>query len=132
LWTDYQTLGNARTADIYKKTYLALENIALDYRFNEKVKDLLVLPATFDWMDLGSFHDMYEAVDHDEAGNHVQGAVELDSVENSYIYNDTEKPVAVIGLDNVVVVQTPHGLLVARKDLSQAVGTLSKRFKQGN
>lgn len=130
LWADYQSLLNTKTPKAYQQAYLALDNTALDYRFNEKVRDLLVVPASFDWMDLGSFHDMYEAVDHDEAGNHVQGMAELEGVENSFVYNDTDKPVAVIGLDNVVVVQTPHGTLVARKDLSQAVGTVSKRFKQ--
>lgn len=131
LWTDYQAIGNAQTPDVYKKTYLALENVALDYRFNEKVQDLLVVPAIFDWMDLGSFNDMYGVVEHDAAGNHVKGEkVELEEVQNSFVQNYEDKPVAVIGLDNVVVVNTPQGLLVARKDLSQKVGDVSKRFAQ--
>ena len=41
--------------------------------------------------------------------------------ENIYVQNDEEKPVVTIGLDNIVVINTPNGILVARKDLSQKV-----------
>ena len=125
---NYQKLEQA-SDDSYKETYLALESDAIDYALIEKVKDLLVVPASFDWMDLGSFADLHKAVGGDEKGNHVQGKVEIEELENSFVQNmDNEKPVAVIGLDNVVVVNTPNGLLVARKDLSQKVGVVSKRL----
>jgi len=127
LFANYQRLREAPRQD-YEKTYLDFENIAIDYALIEKTKDLLVVPASFDWMDLGSFADMHQAVDSDEQGNHVKGNVETEEVENSFIQNHEDKPVAVIGLDNVVVVNTPHGVIVARKDLAQKVGEVSKRF----
>jgi mannose-1-phosphate guanylyltransferase len=90
-----------------------------------------VVPASFDWLDLGSFKDLYGAVDKDDKENHVHGdKVELEEVQNSFVQNYEDKPVAVIGLDNVVVVNTPNGILVARKDLSQKVGDVSKRFNK--
>lgn len=124
---DYLELKLA-TGPNYDKVYLGLENISIDYALIEKVKDLMVVPASFDWMDLGSFADMHKAVEKDEHENHIAGTVEIDGVENAYIENQEDKPVAVIGLDNVVVVNTPNGILVARKDLSQRVGDISKRF----
>lgn len=128
LFASYQKLVDA-APDTYDETYLSFENIAIDYALIEKVKNLLVVPASFDWMDLGSFKDMYEAVEHDGLGNHVMGQkVATEEVESSFIQNYEDKPLAVIGLDNVVVVNTPHGLLVARKDLSQKVGDVSKRL----
>ncbi len=127
LASGYQTLMDAKPKD-YEAAYLALENVSIDYALIEKVQGLLVVPASFDWMDLGSFADMHKAVDRDEQGNHMLGNVETEEVENSFIQNHEEKPVAVIGLDNVVVVNTPDGILVARKDLSQKVGEISKRF----
>ncbi len=129
LWKDYQSLLTTKNEEEYKQAYLALENIALDYTFNELVENLMVVPASFDWLDLGSFKDMDAAVDHDNQGNHKRGKVELEEVENSFVQNYEDKPVAVIGLNNIVVVNTPQGILVARKDLSQKVKEVSQRFK---
>ncbi len=126
----YKKLQKAADKKSFEKTYLRFENIAIDYALIEKVKDLLVVPATFDWMDIGSYGDLHKAVGNDEQGNHITGKnVEIAGVENSIIRNHEDKPVAVIGLDNVAVINTPHGLLVTRKDLAQQVGEVSKRFK---
>lgn len=126
----YQKLLTAE-GDNYQQTYLSFESMAIDYALIEKVPDLLVVPAAFDWMDLGSFSDLSKAVGGDDNGNYLQGdQIDIDEVKNSLIHNTEQKPIAVIGLDNVVVVNTPHGLLVARKDLSQKVGEASKRLTQ--
>lgn len=114
----------------YKKTYLDFENIAIDYALLEKTPDLLVVPGSFDWVDVGSFADLHDVSVLDPQKNHLRGdAIELEGVENSYVRNEDDKPVAVIGLDNVVVVNTPNGVLVARKDLSQKVGEIAKRLQ---
>jgi len=129
LWQDYQKLLASQDEEAYKQAYLGLEKIAIDYTFNERVKNLLVVPGTFDWMDLGSFKDLYAASDANEDGNCLLGdkVVAMDT-KNSYVRNDCDKPVAVIGLDDVVVVNTPNGILVARKDMSQLVKEASKEF----
>src|SRR5690606_20473356 len=97
---------------------------------------LLAVPASFDWMDLGSFSDLHRAVSTDKSGNYSgKGHIELIDVENSYIENSEDKPVAVIGLNNVVVVNTKDGVLVTRKDLGQKVGEVAKtnaKKKEGN
>jgi mannose-1-phosphate guanylyltransferase len=123
----YQELLNA-SEENYRNTYLGFKNIAIDYALIEKVPNLLVIPASFDWMDLGSYGDLHKAVGSDDSGNHIKGRVEVEEVQNSFIQNHEDKPVAVIGLDNVVVVNTPGGILVARKDMAQNVGDISKRF----
>jgi mannose-1-phosphate guanylyltransferase len=127
---EYEDLLATTDEESYRETYLGFESIAIDYALNEKVDDLLVVPATFDWMDLGSFKDMHEANESNIEGNYIQGEnVHAVEVENAYVRNDEDKPVAVIGLDNVVVVNTPHGILVARKDLSQKVGDIAKKVQ---
>ncbi len=129
LFANYQKLESC-SPENYSATYLAFENISIEYALIEKAQGLLVVPASFDWMDLGSYADLYDAVDHDAAGNHTHGRVEIEEVESSFIQNhDEHRPLAVIGLDNVVVVNTPNGILVARKDLSQKVGDIGKRFQ---
>lgn len=127
LFKNYEKLAAAPPED-YEQTYLDLKSEAIDYALIEKVQDLLVVPASFDWMDLGSFGDLHKAIGGDEQGNHVNGKVEIEETSNSYVQNQEDKPVAVIGLDNVVVVNTSHGILVARKDMAQQVGAVSKRL----
>lgn len=128
----YEKLKAAKKEEELSKYYLGLETSNIDNALIEKVKDLLVVPATFDWMDLGSYSDLHQATGSDEDGNHVHGEnVQLHSVENSFVQNHEEKPVAVIGLDNIVVVNTKDGILVSRKDLSQQVGEISKKINEG-
>ncbi len=113
----------------YTDTYLGFDNEVIDIALIEKAKDLAVVPASFDWMDLGSFKDLHEANESDERGNHLRGDnIYEDEVENAYIRNEEDKPVVVIGLNNVVVVNTPNGLLVARKDVSQKVKDAVQRM----
>jgi len=127
LLANYEKLA-AASADEYEQTYLDFKSDAIDYALIEKVQDLLVVPASFDWMDLGSFGDLHKAVGGDKQGNHVSGNVETEMVNNSYVQNQEDKPVAVIGLDNVAIVNTSQGLLITRKDLAQKVGEVSKRI----
>lgn len=115
----------------YKEAYLSFPELVIDYALAEKSDNLAVVPATFDWMDIGSFKDLHEANDSNEQGNFFKGTkIYDDEVENVYIQNDEEKPIVVIGLDNVVVINTPNGILVARKDLSQRVKDAVAKIKE--
>lgn len=114
----------------YNDAYLSFEDLVIDYELAEKSDNLAVVPANFDWMDIGSFKDLHEANVSDEAGNFFKGgAIYDDELENVYIQNEEEKPVVVIGLDNIVVINTPNGILVARKDLSQKVKDAVAKIK---
>lgn len=127
----YDRLLATTTRKEYEETFLSFEKIAIDYALMEKAKNLLVVPATFDWKDLGSFADAHKVLTTDKKGNHLSGYVEIEGVENSYVRNDEEdKPVAVIGLDNIVVVNTANGILVARKDLSQKVKSIAQKVQE--
>lgn len=127
---DDLTAINDTASEDYKKRYLACENDAIDYALLEKAKHLVVVPASFDWMDLGNFKDLHDANESDEKGNHIKGEnVHIVEVDNIFVRNEEEKPIAIIGLDNIVVVNTKDGILVARKDLSHKVGDIAKRIQ---
>ncbi len=114
----------------YVAKYQSFENDSIDYALIEKAKDLVVIPATFDWMDVGNFKDLHDVNEQDELGNYVYGdKVHQIEVENTYVRNEEDKHIAIIGLDNVVVVNTPDGLLVARKDLAPRVGEIAKKIQ---
>lgn len=130
--SDYEKLVKCKTENEFEQAYLRLESIAIEYALIERVKDLLVVPANFDWMDVGSYVDLHKAAESDDQGNHTKGYVEISDVQNSFIQNHENKPMAVIGLDNIVVINTTNGIIIARKDLSQAVGDVAKKIHKRN
>lgn len=129
----YMELQSTSNEEGFNTCYLSLDSANIDNALVEKADNLLAIPASFDWIDLGSYADLHKVTDSDEAGNHMKGKkIVIDGVENSFIQNYDDKPVAVIGLDNVVVVNTPDGILVSRKDLSQKIGEISKKVQKEN
>ena len=114
----------------YQQAYLALDNQVIDVALIEKAKSLAVVAASFDWMDVGSFKDLHDVVPRDENDNYFKGEnLHPIDVNGVYIRNEESKPVAVIGLTDVVVVNTPDGLLVARKDASHRTGEVAKKLQ---
>ena len=110
-----------------KAVYLNFKDEAIDTALIEKTPDLMVVPASFDWVDVGSFDDVHEISPQDEDENSSIG--DRNIILNSrsvYVRNEEPKPVAVVGLDNVAVINTTHGVLVIRKDLSQKVKEVTK------
>jgi mannose-1-phosphate guanylyltransferase/mannose-6-phosphate isomerase len=115
----------------YDEAYLNFDNQVIDVALIEKASSLSVVSASFDWMDVGSFKDLHDVVPQDELGNYFSGEnIHAIDVENVYIRNEeNDKPIAVIGLDNVVVVNTPNGILVSRKDVSHRTGEVAKKLQ---
>jgi len=114
----------------YNSAYLGLGNEVIDIALIEKTRSLAVVSAQFDWMDVGSFKDLHEVVELDEMKNYFRGdSIHVIDVENVYVRNEESKPVAVIGIDNVVVVNTPDGIVVARKDISHRIGEIAKEIQ---
>jgi len=125
---NFRKLNESKNDEEYNEHYLSFVNDAIDYALMEKMNDLLVVPASFDWMDFGSFRDIHKAVGGDQDGNYTGGDVLLEGVENSYVLNQEDKPLVVIGLDNIAVVNTKNGIVITRKDLDQKVGDAAKRI----
>lgn len=134
LWSNYQTLASIADfgSEAYNHAYLALDNQVIDIALIEKAHQLAMVSASFDWMDIGNFKDLHDAVAKDEAGNYAYGDnIHTIDVANTYIRNEQpDKPVAVIGLDNVVVVNTPDGVLVARRDVAAKCGDIAKQLQK--
>jgi mannose-1-phosphate guanylyltransferase/mannose-6-phosphate isomerase len=129
---NYDALSIIDDATEYAETYLSFENEVIDVALIEKSPSLIVVPAGFDWMDVGNFQDLHEANQSDEKKNHFRGENIHDiEVENAFIRNEeADKPIAVIGLDNIVVVNTKDGILVARKDIALRVGEIAKKIQK--
>lgn len=115
----------------YDDAYMSFDNQVIDIALIEKAKRLAVVAAQFDWMDVGSFKDLHDVVSCDKDGNYFCGDnIYPIDVENVYIRNEEhKKPIAVVGLNNVVVVNTADGILVSRKDVSHRTGEVAKKLQ---
>jgi len=132
LYNDYEQLASLKEPGTkkYNEKYLSFDNQVIDIALIEKTNDLAVVSADFDWMDVGSFKDLHDVVPQDEKGNYFSGEnIHTIDVTNVYIRNEENKPIAVIGLDDVVVVNTADGILVSRKDVSPRVGEIAKKLQ---
>lgn len=125
-------LNKSKSSKERDEIYLEFEKQAIDIALMENVPDLLVMPGPFDWMDVGSFDDVHKVSTRDEEGNALKGEnIHLVESKKVYVRNDDDKkPVAVIGVDNVVVVNTKHGILVMRTDQSQRVKEVAEKLKE--
>jgi mannose-1-phosphate guanylyltransferase/mannose-6-phosphate isomerase len=111
------------------KLYSSLNSISIDYGVMERSSDVLMVPSTFRWSDLGSWTALDEMIVKDDSGNIVKGnAVDLGS-QNSTIFA-SERLVATIGLKDMVVVDTPDATLVTTKEKVQEVKKVVELLKQ--
>ena len=95
-------------------------DISVDYAVMEKASKRAVVDSRFDWNDIGSWNAMASLSDSDEAGNRIEGkAVTVDS-QNCYI-RAGDRLVAVVGVNDLMVVDTTDAVLIAHKDKSQGV-----------
>lgn len=131
-WTEQlERLSKAESVDKANEIYLDYKDEAIDTALIENVPDLMVVPGSFDWMDVGSFDDVHKVSPQDESDNSSVGEnnILIDS-QNVYVRSEEDKPVAVVGLDNVAVINTKTGVLVVRKDLSQKVKDVVAKIKE--
>jgi mannose-1-phosphate guanylyltransferase/mannose-6-phosphate isomerase len=96
-------------------------SISIDYAVMENTRRALVMTVDMGWSDVGSWKALWQlhAGQHSD-GNVTRGDVYLDTVRDSYVRAES-RMVAVVGLDDVVVVETPDAVLVAHKDKAQDV-----------
>ena len=107
-----------------------LPSISIDYGILEKSNHVVTVPAKdMGWSDLGSWESLAEIRKKDTHGNAIQGQVIQLQCKNSLIFAD-QRLVSVIGLDNVIVVDTPDALLICKKDQSQHVRDIVAALKK--
>ncbi len=106
--------------DAAARAYRALPNEAVDYTVMERTRRLLLVPADFEWVDVGSWSELADLLRADERGNVVEGEPVLIDTGGCFI-SVPDKLVATIGVQDLVIVDTPDALLVCPKDRAQDV-----------
>jgi len=107
--------------------YSKAENISIDYAVMEKAANVYVLPATFDWNDLGTWGQLHEKLDKDHQNNAVVNAtVILENASNNIIRSDAKKLVVIDGLDDYIIVDNENVLMIYPKSKEQDIKRITK------
>ena len=108
--------------------YGQLKSVSIDYGIMEKSENVYLVKGKFSWSDVGSWEAVYQLSKKDEEGNVKLGKIYTDMVLDSYIYSP-ENFTAVIGLDNIIVINYKDTLLICRRDKAQDVKNIIDYLK---
>ena len=103
-----------------KKSFELSPSDSIDYALMEKSDNAVVIPLDAKWKDIGAWTALYDMGIKDKNGNVIKGDVITKSTTNSYI-NADHRMVLTIGLDNLIIVDTPDAIFIATKDKAQEV-----------
>ena len=126
-----EAYGSDNFETVLRNVYGQLRSISIDYGVMEKSGKVYLIKGSFDWNDVGSWEAVYQLSEHDEHGNAQIGDVYAEKTFGSYIYNK-EKFTAVIGVENLVVIETKDALLVCNRDDAQSVKNVVDFLKVRN
>lgn len=126
----HEKLMQMTSPEKVEELYPLLEKISLDYAIMEKVpaKEIRIIKATdLDWSDIGDFEALYEELDKNAEGNNIiRGNIKSHELTNSVVINEKETPIKILGLSDVVIVNTKDGLLVSKKSLAKQLKVLDQ------
>lgn len=111
--------------------YNACPSISVDYGIMEKAKQVHVVPGSFGWNDVGSWHAVYSLGEKNDNGSVIdaQSIIEENST-NNYVNISSDKLVALVGMDNVALVETDDAILVCNLDEAQDVKKVVNRIRK--
>jgi mannose-1-phosphate guanylyltransferase len=123
--------GSRAFAARLKQAFPLCDNISIDYAVLERAAGVQGIAGDFGWNDVGSWNAVYELLERDAQGNSIAlESIALDS-HNNFV-DARGKVVALIGVRDLIVVDTPDALLVAARDRAQQVGDIVKALEQRN
>lgn len=102
---------------------------SIDYAVMEKTERAVVMSLAAGWSDIGAWSAMWETTGRDADGNVVQGDIYVHDTHNALLISK-HRLVAAVGLEDVIVVETPDAVLVAHKDRAQDVKEIVARLKR--
>jgi mannose-1-phosphate guanylyltransferase/mannose-6-phosphate isomerase len=103
--------------------------VSIDHALMEHTGRAAMVRADFAWSDIGSWKALWETQDHDKSGNVVAGDVHTDGARNCYIHSSSRMLVG-IGIEDLVIVETPDAVLVTGRDEVHRVGPLIERLRE--
>ncbi|QBB69776.1 mannose-1-phosphate guanylyltransferase/mannose-6-phosphate isomerase [Pseudolysobacter antarcticus] len=126
-----QHIGSASPVEFARDAFLAQPDISIDYAIMERAAKRAVVPAQFDWSDIGSWKAMSDIApesETDDAGNRIRGSAIVIESENCYIQGE-KRLVAAVGVKNLVIIDTGDAVLVADRERAQQVKLVVEQLR---
>lgn len=115
-----------------RAAFLACPNVSIDYAVMEKTDRAAVVPVEMGWSDVGSWGALWDIAPHDAAGNALHGDVVAIDSANCLVRVDNGPAVAIVGVEDLVVVSTRDSVLVVPRSQSQQVKRVVDELKSRN
>jgi len=129
--TSKRAYDNAKDTSILRISYedmFAIPEDSIDYAVMEKSSKVKVVTADIDWSDLGSFDALAKEFPKDEKGNSLNEQLIAINSKNNFVYGK-ERLISLVGIDDLIVVDTPDALLISKKGDSQKIKDIVKELK---
>ena len=119
---------------VLNEVWPTLETVTVDYGIMEHAERVAVLPAGgLEWSDVGSWDSLFDVLIPDEDGNVVVRGHHISmETHDSLVYAGQEKLIVSIGVDDLIIVDTPDAMLVCRKDQAQQVRQVISELKNSD
>ncbi|MBC2846530.1 mannose-1-phosphate guanylyltransferase [Winogradskyella flava] len=126
----YKVYNTEFEDDFVKDNYGKAKNISVDYALMEKSDNVYVIPATFDWNDLGTWGSLYDKLDKDGHNNAILNAKSLaENAEGNIVRAPKDKLVVIDGLNDYIIVDHDNTLLIYPKNKEQDIKQIQQRIK---
>jgi len=133
LYIGLEKLANYIGKKIYQqqleKFYKQIRSISIDYGVMEKAENVFVIKCDFGWNDIGSWDEVYKLSTKDKKGNAIIGKGIAFESKNCFIHSDDEL-VAVVDMENIVVVKAENAILICPRDKTQRVKELVETIQR--
>lgn len=122
------SFGKSDESQQIQNLYPLIPSISVDYGIMEKSEDIIVVPAEFGWNDVGSW-DMFNVLHNEDCDGNIKigDVIAIDS-KNTTAYS-SGKLIATVGVDNLVIVETPDAIMICTKDKAQDVKKIVDKLK---
>jgi mannose-1-phosphate guanylyltransferase len=118
-------------ADVLRSEWEGIRRISIDYGIMEHAQDVVVIPAELGWSDIGSWASLLDILEGDEAGNVLQAPVVALDTRRTLIRSESgpDRLIAAVGLEDMIIVDTPNVLLVCPRSRAEQVRDIVKRLE---
>lgn len=124
-------VGSDNQKEAVNEFYYGCTSISIDYGIMEQAESVFVVPGSFEWNDVGSWRAVYDLRSKDEDGNVIQTDTSATAdAKNNLIQSDSSKMIALVGVENLAVVETDNAILVCDLDHSQGVKKVVNKFRK--
>ena len=117
-----------RSLHLDPESFSRVPDISIDFALMERSSRVATVPCDIGWSDIGSWNAMSELSPADEQGNRVEGEAIFHGARNNYVRSQ-RRLAALVGVEDLIIVDTPDALLVAHKNHAQDIKSITEQLK---